>query len=87
MLSLCLKSYCLYDEGTKRVKYLAKGVQKANFNACHDLEKSETQIFGEIIISLYQNALDSATRDSGVSTTGKADNRGLKRKYKIMVMY
>ena len=87
MLSLCSKSYCVYDEGTKRVKYSAKGVQKSNFNACHDLEKSKTQTFGETVVSLYQTALDSATRDSGVSTTGKAVNRGLKRKYETMVMY
>ena len=87
MLSLCSKSYCVYDEGTKRVKYSAKGVQKANFNACHDLEKSKTQTFGETVVNLYQTALESANRDSGVSTTGKAVNRGLKRKYETMVMY
>ena len=87
MLSLCSKSYCVYDEGTKRVKYSAKGVQKANFNAFHDVEKSKTQTFGETVVNLYQTALESATRDSGVSTTGKAVNRGLKRKYETMVMY
>ena len=87
MLSLCSKSYCVYDEGTKRVKYSAKGVQKANFNACHDLEKSQRQTFGETVVNLFQTALESATRDTGVSTTGRAVNRGLKRKYETMVMF
>ena len=41
MLSLCFKSYCVYDEGMKRVKYPAKCVQKANFNAYHDVENSK----------------------------------------------
>ena len=85
MLSLCSKSYCVYDETTKRVKFSAKGVQKVNFNKSHDLEMSKKQTFGETVINLYRDALDS--RHDGVATIGLATNRGLKRKYETMIIY
>ena len=95
MLSLCSKSYCVFDQGKKTVKYSAKGVQKANFNRAHDIEKSKQQTFGETVINMYSNAL--ATNDDNDSEDGSsappavnqqmAVNRGLKRKYDTMVMY
>ena len=90
MLSLCSKSYCVFDQGKKTIKYSAKGVQKANFNRAHDAEKSKHQSFGETVISMYSNAL--ATDNDGsapppYNKQQKAVNRGLKWKYDTMVMY
>ena len=95
MLSLCSKSYCVFDQGKKTVKYSAKGVQKANFNRAHDTEKSKRQTFGETVINMYSNALptnddDDSDEGSAPPATGQqqmAVNRGLKRKYDTMVMY
>ena len=96
MLSLCSKSYCVFDQGKKTVKYSAKGVQKANFNRAHNTEKSKRQTFGETVINMYSNALatndddDSDVESSVPPATGQqqmAVNCGLKRKYDTMVMY
>ena len=93
MLSLCSKSYCVFDQGNKTVKYSATGVQKANFNRAHDTEKCKQQTFGETIISMYSNALavnDNDDEDGSAPLTNNqqmAVNRGLKRKYDTMIMY
>ena len=60
-------------------------MQKANFNKSHDLEMSKKQTFGETVINLYRNALDSLHDD--VATSGLATTRGLKRKYETMIVY
>ena len=81
MVSLCSKSYCVYNETTRKSKYSCKGVQKANFQRLHE-ERGEEERGeeergeeGEVLgqtISLYENALSG---DTGL----RATNRGLKR--------
>ena len=87
MVSLCSKSYCVYNRSTNRVKLSSKGVQKSNFYRCYEDDDDDSQTtFGETAIDMYQKALDSG-RSSSVAKTGIAVNRGLRRKYEQTIMY
>ena len=80
MVSLCSKSYCVYDSLSSMVKYSAKGIQKSNFT-----HQATTGVGGyaEAVTRMYDNALE----DSTTAQSGKATNRGLKRRYDRMIVY
>ena len=83
MVSLCSKSYCVYDDKggitpqqqKKAAKYSAKGIQHSNF-----LDNDESEIY-----EIYSYVLLSSPNDSAKS--GIATNRGLKRKFDKMIVY
>ena len=70
----CAQNRIVYTIREKRLKYSAKGVQKANFNRAHDTEKSKQQTFGETIISMYSNAL--ATDNDGSAPPDQQTTEG-----------
>ena len=91
MISLCSKSYCVYNCSTNRVKssLSSKGVQKSNFYRCYEDQNSSSSqtSFGETTIGMYEKALDSGENGGGVAKTGIAVNREIRRKYEQTIMY
>ena len=83
MASLCSTSYCMYDSSSSTVKYSAKGVQKSNF-----VQQATTDGgYAELVMRMYLNALHNSSGSSGVAQSGRAINRGLKRRYDRMIVY
>ncbi len=98
MISLCSKSYCVYNKQTKEVKFSSKGVQKSNFfnfdtksentNNSHDNNNSnnkDNETIGENIFNRFQNALSTSRND--IAKCGSAVNRGIKRQAQDMIVY
>ena len=81
MVSLCSKSYCVYDSASSTVKYSAKGIQKSNFT--HHTTTTGVDGYAEAVTSMY----DGALQNSSIAQSGKATNRGLKRRYDRMIVY
>ena len=86
MVSLCSKSYCVYDSSSSTVKYSAKGVQKSNFVVQQQQQVDGDGGYAESVMRMYSNALSSGGGD-GTAESGKATNRGLKRRYDRMIMF
>ena len=72
MVSLCSKSYCVYNETSRTSKYSCKGIQKANFQRLHEEQGEEGEVLSQTISRLYARALSG-------DTAPRAINRGLKR--------
>ena len=100
MISLCPKSYCVFNRSSHKVKMSSKGVQKSNFYRCHEDKRhqqeeeqqqqnstatsSSSSSFGETTINMYEKALFAG---EGEAKMGIAVNRGLRRKYEQTIMY
>ena len=80
MVSLCSKSYCVYNETTRSSKYSCKGIQKANFQRLHEEQGEEGEVLSQTISHLYDRALSG-------DTAPRAINRGLKRYRGQMILH
>ena len=80
MVSLCSKSYCVYDDATRRSKFSCKGIQKSNFELIHEECGRSAEVLGQTISRMYDEALaDDAANHRAV-------NRGLKRRRGQMIL-
>ena len=80
MVSLCSKSYCVYNETNRTSKYSCKGIQKATFQRLHEEQGEQGEVLSQTISRLYDNALSGDTRL-------RATNRGLTGSRGQMILY
>ena len=73
----------MYDSSSSKAKYSAKGVQKSNF-----VQQATTDGgYAESVMHMYLTALHNSSGSSSVAQSGRAINRGLKRRYDRMIVY